>query len=71
MALFVPVRRYVEENGSGAMLAAERSAVVAPEVNLGKCVTCRLLPSWNKAPQSVFDVTRSPNRCISGPQKRT
>ena len=31
--------RYVEEIGSAAMLAAKRSAGVAPEVNLRECVT--------------------------------
>ena len=31
--------RYVEETGSAAMLAAKRSAGVAPEVNLRECVT--------------------------------
>ena len=28
------VHKYVDENGSGAMLATKRSAVVTPEVNL-------------------------------------
>ena len=36
----MPTHRYVEENGSAAMLAAKRSAGVTPEMNLRECVTC-------------------------------
>ena len=41
----MPAHRYVEENGSDAMLATKRSAGVAQEVNLKECVTHTLLPS--------------------------
>ena len=50
----MPVRRYVEEISSAAMLAAKRSAGVAPGVNLRECVTCTPLPSMNKAAHSGF-----------------
>ena len=45
----MPARRYVEEISSATMLAAKRSAGVAPEVNLREYVTCMPLPSGNKA----------------------
>ena len=48
-ALPVPSPRYAEEISSAAMLPAERSAGVTPEVNLRKCVTCLPPPSANKA----------------------
>ena len=35
------VPKYMEENGSAAMLAAKRSAGVAPEVNLEDSVVSR------------------------------
>ena len=54
-------RRYVEENGSAAMLAAKRSAVVTPEANLRD----RPLPSKNKASTQVQ------NMGISGLTKKT
>ena len=51
----MPTRRYMEEIESAAMLATKRSAGVAPEVNLGKHVTCMPLPTWK--PRA--DITRS------------
>ena len=50
-------RRYVED-GSAAILAAKRSAGVAPEVNLREHVTCTPLPSMNKAANSGFETQR-------------
>ena len=47
--------RYVEE---AAMLAAKRSAGVAPEVNLRECVTHMPLPSVNNAAHSGFETQR-------------
>ena len=51
---------------SAAMLAAKRSAGVAPEMNLRECVTHMLLPSLNKAAPLALkprgDVTRSPKQ---------
>ena len=41
----MPARRYVEEKGLAAILAAKRLAGVAPEVNLSEYVTCMPLPS--------------------------
>ena len=38
----MPGRRYVEEIGSAAILAAKRLAGVAPEVNLREHLTCSL-----------------------------
>ena len=59
-------RSYVEENELAAMLAAKRSASVAPEVNfrerVNKAATLALRPRG--------DVTRSPKQGISGPTKR-
>ena len=71
----MPAHRYVEYNGSAAILATKRSAGVTPEVNLGECVTHRSPPSVNKAAHSIFKTQdMSPevqNRGISGPTKRT
>ena len=54
----MPVCRYVEEIGSAAMLAAKRSAGVAPEVNVREHVTHTPLPSANKAAHSGFETQR-------------
>ena len=54
----MPAHRYVEENGSAAMLAAKRSAGVTPEVNLGEHVTCMPLPSMKKAAHFGFETHR-------------
>ena len=51
----MPARRYMEKNGSVAILAAKRSAGVAPEVNLGECVTRTPLPTVIKAAHSGFE----------------
>ena len=51
-------RKYVEEIGSAALLAAKRSAGVTPEVNLRQCVTHRPPPSVNKAAHSGFETQR-------------
>ena len=53
----MPARRYVEENGSAAMLATKMSAGVAPEVNLRERIYM-LLPSVNKAAHSGCDTHR-------------
>ena len=51
----MPARRYVEEVGSVAMLAANRLAGVTPEVNPWKPVTHIPPPSTNKAAHSGFE----------------
>ena len=48
----MPVRRYLEENGSADMLAAERSAGFAPEVKVRVYVT-HTTQSANKASHSA------------------
>ena len=53
-----PINFFVEENGSPGMLAAKRSAGVAPDMNLRKRVTDMLPPSVNKAAQSGFETQR-------------
>ena len=50
--------RYVEENGSTAILAAKRLAGVAPEVNLKECVTHMPLSATYKAAHSGFETQR-------------
>ena len=50
----MPAHRYMEENGSAAMLAAKRSAGVAPEVNLRVCITHMPPSSVKKAAHSGF-----------------
>ena len=71
----MPAHRYVEDNGSAAMLVTKRSAGVTPKVNLGECVTHRSPPSVNKAAHSIFKTqdmsTEVQNRGIRGPTKRT
>ena len=54
----MPTCRHVEENSSAAMLAAKRSASVAPEVNTGEHVTSMPLPSVNKAAHSGFETQK-------------
>ena len=57
----MPACRYMEENGSAAILDTKRLGGVTVEVNLREHVTCMPLPSMNKAAY----------RGISGPTKRT
>ena len=57
----MPACRYVEENGSTAMLAAKRSGVTPEplaEVNLKEHVTCMPPPSINNAVHSGFETLR-------------
>ena len=54
----MPACKYVEEIGLAAMLAAKRLAGVAPEVNLGECVTHMPSPSRNKVAHSGFETQR-------------
>ena len=74
-AALMLVFKYVDENGSVAMLAAKRSAGVAPEVNISDHTSCMSLPSVNKVAHSSFetrgDVTRSPKQGYQWPHKRT
>ena len=49
---------YMEEIGLAAMLAAKRSAGVAPEVNLIEHVAHMPVPSANKAAHSGFETQR-------------
>ena len=66
--------RYMEGNGSAAMLAAKRLAGVTSEVNLREHVICTPLLSANKGAQSCFETQRrrhQKSRVISGPTKRT
>ena len=63
---------YVGENGSAAMLAAKRSAGVAPEMNLNVhhiclCQVRKRLPTLVLKPR--VDVTEVQNWGISGPPK--
>ena len=71
----MPAHRYVEENSPAAMLGIKRSVGVTPEVNLGMCKTPTSPPSMNKVAHSGLklkgDISRSPNRGISGPTKKT
>ena len=66
----MPAYRYKEENGSAAMLAAERSASVAPKVNLWEWVTPMPLPTMNKASHSRGDVIRSPKQGYQWPHRK-
>ena len=50
----MPAHKYVEDNGSAAMLAAKKLAGVTSEVNLNEHVTCTPLLSMNKAAHSSF-----------------
>ena len=50
--------KYVEEISLAAMLAAKRSAGVAPEVKLREHVTHTPLPSVNKADHSGFEAQK-------------
>ena len=54
----MPAHRYLEENGSAAMLAAKRLAGVAPQMNLWERVTRMLLQIVNKAAHSGFETQR-------------
>ena len=54
--------RYEEEISSAAMVAAERLAGVAPEVNLRECVTC--------TPSPRGDVTVSPKQGYQWPHEK-
>ena len=72
----MPGRRFVEEIGLAAMLAAKRSAGVAPEVNLREHVTHMPPPNVNKAAQSGSETQRRHHQNskaggISGPTNRT
>ena len=71
----MPGCRYVEEIGSAAMLAAERSAGVAPEANLRVRVTSMPLSSVNKAAHIGIETQRrhhqKPKTGASWPTKRT
>ena len=53
-----PTNVYQEEHGLAAMLAAKRSAGVAPEVNIRECVRHTPLPSMNRAAHSGFETQR-------------
>ena len=55
----MPAHRYVEENGSTAMLATNRLAGVAPEVNFREHVTHTPLSNANKAAHSGFETQKS------------
>ena len=70
----MPVCRYVEENSLAALLAAKRSAGVAPEVNVREHVAHMSPPSMNKAPTLASrpsgDVTRSPKQGYHWPHKK-
>ena len=66
----MPAYRYMEENGSAAMLPAKRLAVVTPEVNLRECITHTPLPSVNKAAHSEEMSPEVQNRGINSPHKK-
>ena len=54
----MPACRYVEENGSAAIVVTKRSAGVTPKVNLKEYATYMSLPSVNKAAHSGFETQR-------------
>ena len=54
----MPARRYVEENGSSAMLATKKSAGVAPEGDLRECLAQMPPPNGNKGANSGFETQR-------------
>ena len=60
----------MDENSSAAMLATNRSAGVAPEVNLRECTSHTPLPSTNKSAQSGFETQKS-KQGYQWPHKRT
>ena len=62
--------RYVEENGTAAMLATKRSAGVTPEENLGECVTWMSLLSANGFKTKRRHHQKSKTRVSAAPQKR-
>ena len=73
LAPLKPAHRYMEENGSAAMLAAKRLVGVAPEVNLREHVAHIPLSNMNKASRSGLkprDVTRSTKRWYQWPHKK-
>ena len=61
----MPALRYVEENGSAAMLATKNSAGVAPEVDLRGCVTDAQI----RLPRG--DITRIPKQGYHWSHKKT
>ena len=56
--LFNPINFLAEENDSPGMLAAKRSAGVAPDMNLRERVTDMFPSSVNKAVHSGFETQR-------------
>ena len=54
----MPATRYVENNGSAAVLSAKSSAGVTPEVNLRECVTCTPPPSTNKPRVGITEIPK-------------
>ena len=61
----MPAHRYMKDNGSTTMLVTKRSAGVAPDVYLRKCVThlCRArIRLVTVALKTRGDVTRSPKQ---------
>ena len=60
----MPVRRYVEENSSADMLAARRSAGVAPEANFRECVICMPPADTNRA--AVFETKKCHQKSKTG-----
>ena len=66
----MPARRYLEEIGSAAMLAAKRSAGVTPEVNLREHITCIPPTTANNTAHSGFETQRRHHKGVSvAPQK--
>ena len=60
----------MEEKELAAILAANRSSGVAPEMNLKECVTCTPPPSANKAAQSGFEPQRRRHQSPKQPHKK-
>ena len=72
----MPAHRYLEENSSAAMLAARKSAGVAPEVHHRAHVTCMPLSIVNKAAHSGIEKQRRHHQKTKtgvsiGPTERT
>ena len=52
-------QKYVDDNGSAAMLVTKRPAGITPEVNLREHASHTPLPGVNKAAHSDFETLKS------------
>ena len=63
----MPAHKYVEDNGSAAMLAAKKLAGVTSEVNLNE--HAHLCQAWTRLP-TRGDITTSPKQEYQWPHKK-